>query len=117
MGTLIGRAETGPDPLSRSEGQGLLRRVRALVDVRSSNSIIESWWRTLKHQWLSQHPLESVAAVRRYVGCYVAEYHAKIPYAAVQGQTPDAMYYGCAEEVPIDLESARREARKRRLAA
>lgn len=40
------------------EGQGLLRRVRALVAVRFSNSMIESWWHTLKHQWLYLHRLD-----------------------------------------------------------
>ena len=31
---------------------GLLRRVLAQRDVTFSNSLIEAWWRTLKHQWL-----------------------------------------------------------------
>ncbi len=52
-------------------GRGLLRRVRALVDVRFSNSMIESWWHTLKHQWLFLNRLETVAAVRRHVAFYV----------------------------------------------
>jgi transposase InsO family protein len=99
------------------EGQGLLRRVRALVDVRFSNSMIESWWHTLKHEWLYLHRLESTAAVRRYVAFYVEEYNGKIPHVAFQGQTPDEVYSGHDEEIPIELESARRAARTRRLAA
>jgi len=62
---------------------GLLSRVRALVDVRFSNSMIESWWNNLKHQWLFLHRLETVSAVRRHVAFYVAEYNATIPHAAV----------------------------------
>jgi len=31
---------------------GLLRRVLAQRDFTFSNSLIEAWWRTLKHQWL-----------------------------------------------------------------
>jgi hypothetical protein len=31
-------------------GEGLLSRVRALVDIRLSNSVIESWWSKLKLQ-------------------------------------------------------------------
>lgn len=112
-----GGVENYNERVDQLEGQGLLRRVRALVDVRFSNSMIESWWHTLKHQWLYLHPLESAAAVRRYVAFYVTEYNAKIPHAAFQGQTPDEMYYGRGEEVPIDLESARRAARTRRPAA
>jgi putative transposase len=112
-----GGVENYNEKVDHLEEQGMLRRVRALVDVRFSNSMIESWWHTLKHQWLYLHPLESVAAVRRYVAFYVSEYNARIPHAAFQGQTPDEMYYGRGEAIPIDLESARREARRRRLAA
>ena len=31
---------------------GLLHRVLALVEISFSNSLIEAWWRGLKHQWL-----------------------------------------------------------------
>ncbi len=31
---------------------GLLRRVLAQTKITYSNSLIESWWRILKHQWL-----------------------------------------------------------------
>lgn len=67
--------------------RGLLSRVRALVDVQFSNSMIESWWNNLKHQWLFLHRLETVAAVRRHVAFYVGEYNATIPHAAFVGQT------------------------------
>jgi len=60
-------------------GGGLLSRVRALVDVRFSNSMIESWWNNLKHQWLFLHRLDTTAAVRRHVAFYVAGYNATIP--------------------------------------
>lgn len=96
---------------------GMLRRVRALVDVKFSNSIIESWWSTLKHQWLYLHRLESVAGVRRHVAFYVSEFNGSIPHAAFRGQTPDEVYYGLGERVPNELETARRAARDRRLAA
>jgi putative transposase len=95
---------------------GMLRRVRALVDVKFSNSMIESWWSTLKHQWLYLHRLESVAGVRRHVAFYVPEYNGEIPHSAFRGQTPDEVYYGHGGRIPIDLEAARRAARARRLA-
>jgi transposase InsO family protein len=95
---------------------GMLRRVRALVDVKFSNSMIESWWSTLKHQWLYLHRLDSVAGVRRHVAFYVTEYNGKIPHAAFRGQTPDEIYYGRGERIPVELEVARGVARARRLA-
>jgi len=92
-------------------GDGLLSRVRALVDVRFSNSMIESWWSKLKHQWLFLHRLETAAAVRRYVEFYVAEYNATIAHAAFSGQTPDEVYFGRGEGIAAKLEAGRRAAR------
>ena len=94
---------------------GLLSRVRALVDVRFSNSMIESWWSKLKHQWLFLHRLETVAAVRRHVAFYVAEYNATIPHAAFSGQTPDEIYFGRGEGIAAKLEAGRCAARAMRL--
>jgi hypothetical protein len=50
---------------------GVLRRVPAYTELRFSNSMIEAWWRSLKHQWLFLHPLDTVATVRPLVAFYV----------------------------------------------
>ena len=50
---------------------GILRRVLAQTDITFSNSMIEAFWRTLKHQWLFLNTLDTVEAVRRYVTFYV----------------------------------------------
>jgi len=47
---------------------GRLRRLLALTEITYSNSLIESWWRVLKHQWLYLNALDSIAAVERLVG-------------------------------------------------
>jgi putative transposase len=44
---------------------GVLRRVLAFTELQFSNSMIEAWWRSLKHQWLFLHALDSVTTVRR----------------------------------------------------
>src|SRR6202521_5507440 len=35
---------------------GVLRRVLAFTELKFSNSMIEAWWRSLKHQWLFLSP-------------------------------------------------------------
>jgi transposase InsO family protein len=40
---------------------GVLRRLLAFTELKFSNSMIEAWWRSLKHQWLFLHPLDTVA--------------------------------------------------------
>jgi hypothetical protein len=52
---------------------GVLRRLLAFTELKFSNSMIEAWWRSLKHQWLFLHPLDSVATIRRLVAFYVHE--------------------------------------------
>src|SRR6185295_11051488 len=42
---------------------GVLRRVLAFTELKFSNSMIEAWWRSLKHQWLFLHSLDSVTTV------------------------------------------------------
>jgi hypothetical protein len=44
---------------------GVLRRLLAMTELKFSNSMIEAWWRSLKHQWLFLHAFDSVATVRR----------------------------------------------------
>ena len=46
---------------------GVLRRVLAFTELKFSNSMIEAWWRSLKHRWLFLHSLDSVTKVRRLV--------------------------------------------------
>jgi putative transposase len=38
---------------------GVLRRLLAFTELTFSNSMIEAWWRSLKHPWLFLHSLES----------------------------------------------------------
>lgn len=97
--------------------QGLLRRVLAQVEITFSNSLIEAWWRSLKHGWLFLHPLESVTQVRRLVGFYVEQHNTHMPHSAFRGQTPDEMYFGTGAGVPDQLAEQCTEARRQRLAA
>jgi transposase InsO family protein len=96
---------------------GLLRRVLAQRDVTFSNSMIEAWWRTLKHQWLFLNTLDSRASVNRLVAFYVEAYNGEIPHSAFRGQTPDEIYSGRGQGIPEQLQCAKRQARAARLEA
>jgi putative transposase len=58
---------------------GALQRVIAQIDVSFSNSLIEAWWRCLKHRWLFLHPLDNLATVQRLVELYVTEHLGRAP--------------------------------------
>ena len=79
-----------------------------------SNSMIEAWWRSLKHQWLFLHALDSLATVRRLVTFYVDEHNRALPHSAFRGQTPDEMGFGTQDAVPADLSARAAAARRAR---
>ena len=76
--------------------------------------MIEAWWRSLKHQWLFLHALDSAATVRRLVAFYVEEHNRVLPHSAFRGQTPDEMYFGTGGAVPVDLADRAAAARRAR---
>jgi hypothetical protein len=94
-----------------------LRRLLAFTELKFSNSMIEAWWRSLKHQWLFLHLLDSITTVRRLVAFYVDEHNRVLPHSAFRGQTPDEMYFGTGDTVPADLTSRVAAAHRRRVEA
>ena len=97
--------------------RSLVQRMLALTELKFSNSMIEAWWRALKHQWLFLHSLDSVSTVRRLVAFYVDEHNRVLPHSAFRGQTPDEMYFGTGDTVPADLTSRAAAARRARVEA
>ena len=91
---------------------GVLRRLLAFTELKFSNSMIEAWWRSLKHQWLFLHSLDSVTTVRRLVAFYVDEHNRALPHSAFREQTPDEIYFGTGDAIPADLTARATAARR-----
>jgi transposase InsO family protein len=89
----------------------------AFTELTFSNSMIEAWWRSLKHPWLFLHSLDSVSTVRRLVAFSVDEHNRVLPHSAFRGQTPDEMYFGTGDAVPADLTFQAAAARRTRVEA
>ncbi|MDZ4817406.1 MAG: hypothetical protein SGJ20_00370 [Planctomycetota bacterium] len=53
----------------------MFKRLLAKTDIQFSNSMIESWWRVLKHQWLYLNTLDTRAMVQKLVGFYVQQHN------------------------------------------
>ena len=94
---------------------GLLTRLLAMTDIMFSNSLIESWFRSVKHQWLFLNTLDTVTAVEKLVSFYIAEHNRVLPHSAFKGQTPDEMYFGTGDAIPEELDAAKEAARAERL--
>jgi putative transposase len=97
--------------------EGLLNRVLAQTEISFSNSMIESFWKAVKHQWLYLNTLDSASTVRSLVSFYVAEHNVKLPHSAFNGQTPDEMYFGTGDNIPDQLKASRLVGRIQRLAS
>jgi putative transposase len=95
---------------------GMLKRLLAMTEITFSNSLIESWWRALKHQWLYLNTLDTLSTLKKLVAFYVEEHNVRLPHSAFRGQTPDEMYFGTGGPIPDQLEAGRRAARQSRLA-
>ena len=39
----------------------------------------------------------------------------RLPHSAFRGQTPDEMYFGTGEPIPVEIESAKQAARQSRM--
>ena len=89
-----------------------LRRVLAQIDIISSNSLIEAFWRQLKHGWLFLNTLDSTVAVRRLVAFYVREHNEKFPRAVLGARTPDEVYFGREENALERLSEQRKTAQR-----
>jgi transposase InsO family protein len=96
-------------------GLGQLRRILAQVEVSYSNSMIEALWRSMKHGWLFLHNLDTFAALEKLIVFYVEQHNAVVPHSAFAGQTPDEMYFGRGDQVPVDLAAGRVRAREARM--
>jgi putative transposase len=91
-------------------------RVIAQIDVEYSNSMIEAWWRSLRHNWLYLHSLASVGQLDRLVGFYVEQHNKVMPHSAFDGQTPDEVFFGKFSIVEAKIQRDRARALRQRLA-
>ena len=103
--------------VDRLVASGLLKRLLAQTEITFSNSLIESWWRVLKHQWLYLNTLDTVTTLEKLINFYVSEHNARLPHSAFRGQTPDEIYYGNGNHIPQELELAIKAARQARMEA
>ena len=64
---------------------GMLKRILAQTEITFSNSMIESWCRVLKRQWLYLNTLDTVSTVRKLVAFYAEQHNSRLPHSAFMG--------------------------------
>jgi hypothetical protein len=61
------------------------------------------------------HQLDTFAAREKLISFYVEQHNSVVPHSAFAGQTPDEMYFGRGDQVPVDLAVGRARAREARM--
>jgi transposase InsO family protein len=79
----------------------LFKRLVAQIEIEFSNSMIEAFFRTLKHRWLYLIGLPSFDAVVATLEVYMPEYTHRIPLDALRGGTPFEVFTGKWTEAEI----------------
>jgi putative transposase len=57
------------------------------------NIVVERFWRSLKYEEVYLHAYDSVSEARTSIGKYIAFYNSTRPHSALDGRTPDAVYF------------------------
>lgn len=71
-----------------------MTRTIAQIDVAQSSSMIEAFFRRLKHAWLFVHFLPSLDAVSQLTEQYIHDHNEMIPHSALTGATPAEVFHG-----------------------
>ena len=71
---------------------GLIERVIAQTEIDFSNSMIERFFRTIKHKWLYLVSLPTFDAAHSAIGRYMTDYNHLIPLHVLGGGTPFEMW-------------------------
>jgi hypothetical protein len=94
----------------------LIRRTVAQVDIAYSNSMIEAFFRRLKHAGLFTKALADLKTVRRLTEAYVKDHNELIPHSAHAGATPAEIFFGqFTDDNRTALRQADRAARDHRV--
>jgi putative transposase len=106
------RALRRPGDLQHRPGQftgadfiGLLSRhgIQISMDGKGcwrDNVFVERLWRSIKYEEVYLHAYESVATARQGLSRYLCFYNQKRPHTALDGQTPDSVYFN---SLPLPL--------------
>lgn len=77
---------------------GVLQQHRIAISMDGKgcwrdNIFVERLWKTIKYEEVYLHAYETVSAARESLSRYIAFYNSRRPHRALDGQSPDAVYF------------------------
>lgn len=95
---------------------GKINRTIAQVDVSQSNSMIEAFFKSMKHNYLFNQDPTSFGILAKQIEFYIQQHNEVIPHSALDGATPLEKYTGqWTEEQSQELKSKAAAAREARI--
>jgi hypothetical protein len=79
-------------------------KIRALKDIRFSNSPVEAVHRTIKGRYLKNRKFESIKALTNYLNWVVEDYNKVRPHYKHRPRTPFEVYF----DIPLDFDVRKR---------
>lgn len=95
--------------------QHKITKVRALMDIRFSNSPVEAVHRTMKGRYLRNRKFESISALNKYLIWAVDDYNVERPHYKHRPRTPQEVYFNT--ELDFDIRKRVKSAIKKRVKA
>jgi len=80
--------ENRSQSVSHLEERGHFRKQVARFEISFSNSMVETLFRSLKHNYLFHREIRSLASLKRHVDFWRKEHNEKIPHSSFKGETP-----------------------------
>lgn len=81
-----------------------ITKIRALKDIRFSNSPVEAVHRTIKGRYLRNRKFESISALRKYLKWVVEDYNELRPHYKHRPRTPYEVYF----DIPLNFDVRKR---------
>jgi transposase InsO family protein len=83
-----GGGENRSKSVTNLESRGHFRKQVARFEISYSNSMVETLFRSLKHNYLFHQEIRSFAALKKHVDFWFNEHNEVIPHSSFNGETP-----------------------------
>jgi putative transposase len=111
-----GGGENRSQSVSQLEGRGHFRKQVARFEISFSNSMVETLFRLLKHNYLFHQEIRSLTSLKKHVDFWCHEHNEKIPHTSFNGETPlERFQKTCSKENEIRILVRQQEAIKMRI--
>ena len=111
-----GGGENKGQAMDGLERAGHFRKEVARFEISFSNSMIETVFRSMKHNYLFHEEITCLASLKRHADFWFTEHNEEIPHTAFKGETPLEVYqHSWTKESQIRIIVRQKEAVKMRI--